>query len=136
MDDTEKNLMNMRYHNMVSRYRYVNYAMFSFEYNINSSTKLKDRERVAKQIAKTSDSIRKKYRTLKTGKIEKDVELKRHLQPIVEPLKQIVENTAGKKFQPIKKEVNVAQNKNIKKRKPKDNKNNEDDVDGFWMDKT
>jgi len=87
MDDAEKNLMNMRYHNMVSRYRYVNYAMFSFEYNINSSTKLKDRERVAKQIAKTSDSIRKKYRTLKTGKIEKDVELKRHLQPIVEPLK-------------------------------------------------
>jgi len=55
--------------------------------------KLKNRERIAKQTAKTSDSIRKKYRTLKTGKMEEDDELERHFKPIIEPLKQIVENT-------------------------------------------
>jgi len=47
--------------------------MFSLEYNMESSKELKDRERIAKQIAKTSDSIRKKYRALKTGKIKEDI---------------------------------------------------------------
>jgi len=58
---------------------------------------IKDRERIAKQIAKTSDSIRRKYRTLKAGKMEEDIALERHFKPIVEPLKQIVENTVGEK---------------------------------------
>jgi len=53
---------------------------------------IKDHERIAKQIAKTSDSIRKKYRALKAGKVEENIALKRHFKPIVEPLKQIVEN--------------------------------------------
>jgi hypothetical protein len=35
---------------------------------MDSSKEINDRERIAKQIAKTSDSIRKKYRALKTGK--------------------------------------------------------------------
>jgi len=73
---------------------------------------------------------------LKTGKINENIALERHFQPIVEPLKQIVENTVGKESQPIKKEVNIAKDKIIKKRKPKDNENNEDngdDDDGFWM---
>jgi len=73
---------------------------------MDSSKELKDHERIAKQIAKTSDSIRKKYRVLKTGKINEDIALERYFQPIVEPLKQIVENTIGKESQPIKKEVN------------------------------
>ena len=60
MDGTEKNLMNLRYHNVVSRYRYVNYSTFSFEYDVDSSKELKNYERIAKQIAKTNDSIRKK----------------------------------------------------------------------------
>jgi len=60
--------------------------------------------------------IRKKYRILKIDKIE-DIVLERHFQPIVETLKQIVENIAGKESQPIKKEVNVAKDKNIKIRK-------------------
>jgi len=34
--------------------------------------KINDRERIAKQIAKTSDSIFKKYCALKVGKMEKD----------------------------------------------------------------
>lgn len=60
---------------------------------MDSSKVITDRERIAKQIAKTSESIRKRYRALKTGKMEEDVALERHFKPIIEPLKQIVENT-------------------------------------------
>lgn len=52
-----------------------------------------DREKIVKEIAKTSDSIRKKYRSLKTGKMEENDALERHFKPISEPLKQLVENT-------------------------------------------
>ena len=61
----------------------------------------------------------------------------KHFKPIVEPLKQIVENTANDESQSIKKEVNVVKDKYIKKRKPKNNKdvhNDEDDNDDLWMD--
>ena len=90
-----------------------------------------------KHIAKTSDLIRKKY--LKIGKIEENIALEKYFKSIIEPLKQIVENIANDESQPIKKEVNVVRNKNIKKRKPEDNEDvhdNEDDNDGdgFWMD--
>jgi len=60
----------------------------------NMDEEIKDRE---KQFAKTCDLICKKYRALKVGKIEEDIALKRHFKLIVEPLKQIVENTVGKK---------------------------------------
>ena len=69
----------MRYLNVVSRCRYVNYTTFPFEGNINNSKELKDRERIAKQITKLSDLIRKKYRALKTGKIEEDIALEKTL---------------------------------------------------------
>jgi hypothetical protein len=57
---------------------------------MDNSKEIKDRERLAKQIAKTSDSIRRKYRALKTGKMDEDIALERHFKPIIEPLKQIV----------------------------------------------
>jgi len=53
---------------------------------MDNSKELKDRERVAKQIAKTSDSIHKKYRALKICKIKEDI-TERHFHPVVEPLK-------------------------------------------------
>ncbi|KAL6263073.1 hypothetical protein P5V15_005872 [Pogonomyrmex californicus] len=94
---------------------------------------VKDRKKIAKQIAKTSDSIRKKY--LKTGKIE-DVVLERRFKPIVEPLKQIVEET-----HPIKKETNVAKNISIKKKTKRENSDDDDDDDdttnnrdSYWTD--
>ncbi|KYM94613.1 hypothetical protein ALC62_14755 [Cyphomyrmex costatus] len=100
---------------------------------MDSSKELKDRERIAKQIAKTSDSIRKKYRALKTGKIDEDIALEKHFKPVVEPLKQIVENTAaGEESQPIKKEVNSTKYKNTKKRKFEEEE--DDDDDNYWMD--
>jgi len=45
---------------------------------------------------------------LKTDKINENIALERHFQPIVEHLKQIVEYTVGKESQPIKKEKNIA----------------------------
>ncbi|KAL6256618.1 hypothetical protein P5V15_012729 [Pogonomyrmex californicus] len=87
---------------------------------------IKDREKIAKQIAKTSDSIRKKYRALKTGKIAEDVALERHFKPIVEPLKQIVENI--EESQLIKKGANVAKNIGIKKKKREDSDDDDDNT--------
>ncbi|KAL6256700.1 hypothetical protein P5V15_011627 [Pogonomyrmex californicus] len=62
---------------------------------MDNNEEIRDREKIVKQIAKTSDSIRKKYRALKTGKMEEDIALERQFKPIVEPLIQIVENTGG-----------------------------------------
>ena len=56
---------------------------------------VKDRERIAKEIAKTSEAIRKKHQALKTGKMEEDIALERYFKPIVEPLKHIAENTTS-----------------------------------------
>jgi len=39
----------------------------------NIDEKTKYRKRITKQIAKTSNSIRKKYRALKAGKMEEDI---------------------------------------------------------------
>jgi len=66
-------------------------------YVTNMDEKIKDRERIVKQIAKTSDSIRKKYCALKAGKLGEDIALKRYFKPLVETLKQIVENTISEK---------------------------------------
>jgi len=111
---------------------------------MDNSKELKDRERIAKQIAKTSDSIHKKYHALKTDKrpIEEDIALKKHFKPIIESLKQIVENTTDEESQSIKKEANVAKDRNPKKRKPEENQkddehdNNDDGNDdggNFWI---
>src|SRR5215469_4571779 len=59
----------------------------------DKSKQLKNREKIAKEIAKTSDTIRQKYLALKTGKMEEDNALERHFKPIVEPLKQIADAT-------------------------------------------
>ncbi|EFN90116.1 hypothetical protein EAI_09462 [Harpegnathos saltator] len=56
---------------------------------------IKDREKLAKEIAKTSKLIRKKYRALKTNRMKKNVALERHFKPIIEPLKQIAAKSAN-----------------------------------------
>ncbi|KAL6267964.1 hypothetical protein P5V15_001036 [Pogonomyrmex californicus] len=76
---------------------------------------LKDREKIAKQIAKTSDSIRKKYRALRTGKIDENVALERRFKPIVEPLQQIVKETHPIKKKPMLQRISVLRKKrNVK----------------------
>ncbi|XP_067208173.1 uncharacterized protein [Linepithema humile] len=56
---------------------------------------IEERERLVKEIAHTSKSIRKKHRALKTGRMVEEADLEKHFKPIVEPLKQIAENIGG-----------------------------------------
>ena len=56
---------------------------------------IKNRERIAKEIAKTREANRKKHQALKTGKMEEDIALERYFKRIVEPLKHIVEKTTA-----------------------------------------
>jgi len=58
------------------------------------------REKVVREIEKTAESIRKKHRALKTGKIEEDIANKSHFKPIIEPLQKIVGNSSAIKDEP------------------------------------
>ncbi|KYN18665.1 hypothetical protein ALC57_09024 [Trachymyrmex cornetzi] len=53
---------------------------------------VREREKIARENEKTSESIRKKHRALKTGRIEEDMALKRRFKPIIKPLRQIVDS--------------------------------------------
>jgi len=46
------------------------------------------RERIAREIEKTSESIHKKHRALKTDRIEED----RYFKPIIKPLQHIIDS--------------------------------------------
>jgi len=50
------------------------------------------REKIVREIEKTSESIRKKHRALKTGRIEEDMALDRHFKPIIKPLQHIIDS--------------------------------------------
>lgn len=78
----------------------------------NNGIKIKNRDRVVKEIAKTSESIRKKYRALKTGQMEENMILERQLKPITEPLKQIAENTDSMKSDTSLEQI-VAESENV-----------------------
>jgi len=41
---------------------------------------IRNREKIVKKIEKTAESIRKKHRALKTGKIEEDIATKSHFK--------------------------------------------------------
>ena len=88
MGDTEKDLMTLQYCDVISCLWYVN-----TDHN-------KDCEKIVKEIAKTNDLIRKKYLALKTVKMEEDT-LERRFKPIIDSLKQIVENTVESSKDPI-----------------------------------
>jgi hypothetical protein len=61
---------------------------------------IREREKIAKEIAKTSELIRKKHRALKTGKIDDDIAVTTHFRPIIEPLQKIVDNSIAVKNEP------------------------------------
>lgn len=80
-----------------------------------------DRERIAKQIVKTRDSIRRKYHALKTGKMNQNSALERHFKPIIEPLKLITENTKESimsKIEPSENEHSLREEKNMRSQSP------------------
>ena len=53
---------------------------------------VREHEKIAREIEKTSESIRKKHRALKTGRIEEGIALDRHFKPLIEPLRLFVDN--------------------------------------------
>jgi len=53
---------------------------------------MREREKIAREIEKTSESIRKKHRALKTSRIEEDIALDRHFKPIIKSLQQIIDS--------------------------------------------
>jgi len=65
----------------------------------------KNEEKIAKEITKTSNSIRKKYRALNIDKIEENIALERHFKSIIDSLKQIVENTVKSSKDPTMTET-------------------------------
>ncbi|XP_070154031.1 uncharacterized protein [Polyergus mexicanus] len=62
---------------------------------IDKSEDIREREKIARAIVKTSESIRKKYRALKTGKIDEDIVLDRRFRRLIEPLRKIVDNSSS-----------------------------------------
>jgi len=55
---------------------------------------IRKREKVVREIEKTVESIRKKHRVLKIGKIEEDISTKSNFILIIEPLQKIVDNSS------------------------------------------
>jgi len=53
---------------------------------------VRERKKIMRKIEKRSESIRKKHRALKTGRIEEDIALDRHFKPIIKSLQQIVDS--------------------------------------------
>ncbi|KYN24344.1 hypothetical protein ALC57_04053 [Trachymyrmex cornetzi] len=53
---------------------------------------VREREKIVREIEKTSESIRKKHRALKTGRIEEGISLDRHFKPLIEPLRLFADN--------------------------------------------
>ncbi|KYN14541.1 hypothetical protein ALC57_13238 [Trachymyrmex cornetzi] len=53
---------------------------------------VREREKIVREIEKTSESIRKKHRALKTGRIEEGIALDRHFKPLIEPLRLFADN--------------------------------------------
>ena len=53
---------------------------------------VREREKIAREIEKMSESIRKKHRALKIGRIEEDVALDSHFKLIIKSLQQIVDS--------------------------------------------
>ena len=53
---------------------------------------VREREKIAKEIEKRIESIRKKHRALKIGRIEENITLDRYFKPLIEPLQLFVDS--------------------------------------------
>lgn len=82
------NCTTVKKHSLIRREHYL----IAMTAAIHDDIEINNRERVVEEIARTSKSIRKKYRALKGSQIDEDLVLERQLKPIIEPLKQIAGN--------------------------------------------
>ena len=53
---------------------------------------VREHEKIAREIEKTSESIHKKHSALKTDRIDEDMVLNRHFKSIIKSLRQIVDS--------------------------------------------
>jgi len=85
---------------------------------------IREREKIAREIEKTSESIRKKHRALKTGKIEDDIAVKTRFKPIIEPLQKIVDSSSMRaiKDEPELPDDDVKTSLSVQKRDEEDAK--------------
>jgi len=60
---------------------------------MTENNNIREREKIAREIEKTSESICKKHRVLKIGKIEDDITVKTCFKPIIELLQKIVDSS-------------------------------------------
>ena len=92
-----------------------------------------EREKTARQIARTQASIRRKHRALKTHAMESELALEKHYQPIVEPLKQLVAETTEIKQEdnpsPIVTAQEIARSTLLGKKRKLEKRNDDDDDD-------
>src|SRR5580765_7952844 len=90
---------------------------------------IREREKIAKEIAKTSESIRKKHRALKTGKIDDDIAVTTHFRPIIEPLQKIVDNSIAVKNEPESNtDVKIKTLPTVKRYKEEEEEEEDEDV--------
>ncbi|KYN04509.1 hypothetical protein ALC62_04622 [Cyphomyrmex costatus] len=88
---------------------------------------VRERKKIAREIERTSESIRKKHRALKTGRIDEDIALDRRFEPIVEPL-QIADGS------PIVRAIKTESRDATPKRKRMEKKDEEEkDAGDFFV---
>jgi len=61
---------------------------------MTKNNNIREREKIARETEKTSESIRKKHRALKTGKVEDDIAVRTRFKPIIEPLQKIADSSS------------------------------------------
>ena len=69
---------------------------------------VREREKIAREVEKTSESIRKKHRALKTGRIKEDIILDRHFKRIIKFLQQIVDSSPVRAIKRYSRDDNAA----------------------------
>jgi len=97
--DKDSTLTNGRYRKVFNeftvprsgyRYRYTNVGRMSTWLR----TKIREREKVMREIRKTVHLTRKKHRVLKTGKIEEDIATKNYFKHIISRYKRLLTTLA------------------------------------------
>jgi len=82
---------------------------------------IREREKIAREIEKTSESIRKKHRALKIGMIEDDIAVKTRFKPIIE-LQKIVDTSSMRAIKYESRDDDEVKTLSVQKREEADAK--------------
>ena len=78
---------------------------------------VREREKIAREIEKMSESIRKKYCVLKTGRIEEGIALNRHFKSLIESRRAHDKENRATKMQCLSLNVRERRKRNKRKKK-------------------